>query len=120
MFIFKGYTDILKRQYPDKRVHANVVYQQYIGYKEHVHMNSTVWVTLTSFIKHLGRTGDAVVDETEKGNTQSINTYYLCLNSSRTSAVLGLINTDSSSLSQTVAWMSHQGGNSRERVDYKN
>jgi len=63
----KGYTDILKRQYPDKRVHANVVYQQYIGYKEHVHMNSTVWVTLTSFIKHLGRTGDAVVDETEKG-----------------------------------------------------
>ncbi|XP_023321483.1 DNA/RNA-binding protein KIN17-like [Eurytemora carolleeae] len=63
----KGYTDILKRQYPDKRVHANVVYQQYIGYKEHVHMNSTCWVTLTSFIKHLGRTGKAVVDETEKG-----------------------------------------------------
>jgi len=30
-------------------------------------MNSTVWVTLTSFIKHLGRTGNAVVDETEKG-----------------------------------------------------
>jgi len=63
----KGYSDILKRQYPGKRVHANVVYQQYIGYKEHVHMNSTCWVTLTSFIKHLGRTGKAVVDETEKG-----------------------------------------------------
>ena len=30
-------------------------------------MNSTCWVTLTSFIKHLGRTGKAVVDETEKG-----------------------------------------------------
>jgi len=63
----KGYTDILRRQYPDKRVHANVVYQQYIGYKEHVHMNSTCWVTLTSFVKHLGRTGKAIVDETEKG-----------------------------------------------------
>jgi len=63
----KGYTAILKRQYPGKRVHANVVYQQYIGFKEHVHMNSTCWVTLTSFIKHLGRTGSAVIDETEKG-----------------------------------------------------
>jgi len=63
----KGYTAILKRQYPGKRVHANVVYQQYIGFKEHVHMNSTCWVTLTSFIKHLGRSGSAVIDETEKG-----------------------------------------------------
>jgi len=63
----KGYSDILRRQYPGKRVHANVVYQQYIGYKEHVHMNSTCWVTLTAFVKHLGRSGKAVVDETEKG-----------------------------------------------------
>lgn len=30
-------------------------------------MNSTRWVTLTEFIKHLGRTGVARVDETEKG-----------------------------------------------------
>jgi len=63
----KGYSDILKRQYPGKRVHANVVYQQYIAYKEHVHMNSTCWVTLTAFVKHLGRAGKAIVDETEKG-----------------------------------------------------
>eukprot|EP00088_Acartia_fossae_P005614 TRINITY_DN12535_c0_g2_i3.p1 TRINITY_DN12535_c0_g2~~TRINITY_DN12535_c0_g2_i3.p1 ORF type:complete len:396 (-),score=129.46 TRINITY_DN12535_c0_g2_i3:21-1208(-) len=63
----KAYTDILKRQYPGKRVHANVVYQQYIGFKEHIHMNSTCWVTLTSFVKHLGRSGKAIVDETEKG-----------------------------------------------------
>merc|ERR1711915_890893 len=35
--------------------------------KEHVHMNSTCWVTLTSFVKHLGRTGKAIIDETEKG-----------------------------------------------------
>lgn len=62
-----GFTMILKRQFNEKRVHANVVYQQYIGDKDHVHMNSTCWVTLTSFIKHLGRTGQADVDETEKG-----------------------------------------------------
>src|ERR1700752_2635114 len=30
-------------------------------------MNSTRWVTLTEFIKHLGRTGIAHVDETDKG-----------------------------------------------------
>ena len=30
-------------------------------------MNATRWVTLTEFIKHLGRTGVAHVDETDKG-----------------------------------------------------
>ena len=30
-------------------------------------MNSTRWVTLTEFVKHLGRTGVARVDETDKG-----------------------------------------------------
>jgi DNA/RNA-binding protein KIN17 len=30
-------------------------------------MNATRWVTLTEFAKHLGRTGVARVDETEKG-----------------------------------------------------
>ncbi|KAI0309108.1 domain of Kin17 curved DNA-binding protein-domain-containing protein [Amylostereum chailletii] len=50
-----------------KRVKANNVYQEYIQAKEHLHMNATRWVTLTEFIKHLGRTGVAHVDETEKG-----------------------------------------------------
>jgi len=63
----KAFNDILRRQYNEKRVHANVVYQQYISDKQHVHMNSTCWVTLTSFVRHLGRTGKAVIDETEKG-----------------------------------------------------
>lgn len=43
------------------------MYQEYISDKYHVHMNSTRWVTLTEFVKHLGRTGVARVDETEKG-----------------------------------------------------
>lgn len=50
-----------------KRVKANNVYQEYIQDKHHVHMNSTRWLTLTEFIKHLGRTGVAHVDDTEKG-----------------------------------------------------
>ena len=30
-------------------------------------MNATRWVTLTEFVKHLGRSGIARVDENEKG-----------------------------------------------------
>ncbi len=33
----------------------------------HVHMNSTKWTSLTSFLQYLGREGKAVVDQTEKG-----------------------------------------------------
>ncbi|KAK0187699.1 domain of Kin17 curved DNA-binding protein-domain-containing protein [Armillaria mellea] len=58
---------LLSRRFGTKRVRANQVYQEYIADKYHVHMNSTRWVTLTEFVKHLGRTGVARVDETEKG-----------------------------------------------------
>jgi len=63
----KAFNTILRRQYNGKRVHANVVYQQYISDKNHVHMNATCWVTLTSYVKHLGRTGKCEIDETDKG-----------------------------------------------------
>ncbi|KAG7445615.1 zinc finger protein RTS2 [Guyanagaster necrorhizus] len=58
---------LLSRRFGTKRVRANQVYQEYISDKHHVHMNSTRWVTLTEFVKHLGRTGVARVDETGKG-----------------------------------------------------
>ncbi|XP_060521030.1 DNA/RNA-binding protein KIN17 [Cylas formicarius] len=63
----KGYISILKRQFGGKRVNANRVYQEYISDRNHIHMNGTRWVTLTGFVKWLGGTGQAVVDETEKG-----------------------------------------------------
>ena len=50
-----------------KRVFANRVYQEFIQDKQHLHMNATRWVTLTEFVKHLGRSGIARVDETDKG-----------------------------------------------------
>ncbi|KAF8626004.1 hypothetical protein AX17_006727 [Amanita inopinata Kibby_2008] len=58
---------LLSRRYNTKRVRANQVYQEYISDKHHLHMNATRWVTLTEFAKHLGRSGVARVDETEKG-----------------------------------------------------
>ena len=53
-----GYLETLKRRCGTKRIHANVVYQDYIGDREHIHMNSTQWETLTDFVKWLGREGD--------------------------------------------------------------
>ncbi|KAJ8686687.1 hypothetical protein QAD02_022481 [Eretmocerus hayati] len=63
----QGYLNLLKRQFGTKRVPANRVYQDYITDRNHIHMNATMWLTLTAFVKWLGRTGKCVVDETEKG-----------------------------------------------------
>ncbi|PIL22709.1 hypothetical protein GSI_15402 [Ganoderma sinense ZZ0214-1] len=61
------FVQLLSRRFGTKRVKANNVYQEFIQDKNHLHMNATRWVTLTEFVKHLGRTGIARVDETEKG-----------------------------------------------------
>lgn len=37
-----------------------------IADKSHIHMNATKWDTLTTFVKYLGKSAQAVVDETEK------------------------------------------------------
>ena len=58
---------IIFKRFGTKRVKANNVYQEYIQDKSHLHMNATRWVTLTEFIKYLGRAGIAHVDETDKG-----------------------------------------------------
>ena len=62
-----GYMDILKRRFGTKRVKANKVYQEYIAHKSHIHMNATRWLTLSDYVKWLGRSGQCVVDETEEG-----------------------------------------------------
>ncbi|OXA43925.1 DNA/RNA-binding protein KIN17 [Folsomia candida] len=62
-----GYVELLRRRYGTRRVNANQVYQEYISSKDHLHMNATKWLSLTSFVKWLGREGICVVDETEKG-----------------------------------------------------
>lgn len=59
---FDSFMDILKRQFGTKRTKANKVYQQVIAHKDHVHMNSTRWHTLTGFCQWLGKSGICVVD----------------------------------------------------------
>jgi DNA/RNA-binding protein KIN17 len=59
---FDSFMDILKRQFGTKRTKANKIYQQVIAHKDHVHMNSTRWHTLTGFVQWLGKTGICIVD----------------------------------------------------------
>lgn len=56
-----GYLELLRRRFGTKRVNCNIVYQEYIAYREHIHMNSTQWETLTEFIKWLGREGTEMI-----------------------------------------------------------
>lgn len=62
-----GYVELLRRRFGTKRVSANKVYQEYIANKDHLHMNATKWLTLSDYVKYLGREGICVADETEKG-----------------------------------------------------
>ncbi|XP_044132674.1 DNA/RNA-binding protein KIN17 isoform X1 [Bufo gargarizans] len=61
------FLELLKRRFGTKRVHNNIVYNEYISHREHIHMNATKWETLTDFTKWLGREGLCKVDETPKG-----------------------------------------------------
>eukprot|EP00741_Cyanophora_paradoxa_P014969 tig00020830_g14442.t1 len=61
------YVGIISRQYCKTRVHANVVYNQVVADRHHIHMNATKWKTLTNFVLHLGKEGIAKVEDTPKG-----------------------------------------------------
>jgi DNA/RNA-binding protein KIN17 len=57
----------LRVRHTTTEVNANHVYQEVIQDRQHVHMNSTVWATLTDFVKYLGKTGKCRVRETDRG-----------------------------------------------------
>ncbi|KAG9255252.1 domain of Kin17 curved DNA-binding protein-domain-containing protein [Emericellopsis atlantica] len=63
----RDFLTLLRTGHGEKEVQINRFYQEYIANKEHVHMNSTKWPSLTEFAKHLGREGICRVEENEKG-----------------------------------------------------
>jgi DNA/RNA-binding protein KIN17 len=63
----RDFLQLLRTSHGEKQVHINHFYQEYISNKEHIHMNSTKWPSLTEFAKYLGREGICRVEETEKG-----------------------------------------------------
>lgn len=62
-----NFLTLLGRRFNTTKVDANKVYNEFIQDKEHMHMNSTKWETLTGFVQYLGRTGKVRVEESEKG-----------------------------------------------------
>lgn len=66
----KDFLQLLRTSHGEKKVNLNHFYQEYIHNKEHVHMNSTKWPSLTEFAKFLGREGICRVEDDEKGGLQ--------------------------------------------------
>jgi len=63
----RDFLQLLRTSHGEKKVHLNHFYQEYIANKEHVHMNSTKWPSLTEWAKTMGREGICRVEEDEKG-----------------------------------------------------
>lgn len=63
----KDFLQLLRTSHGEKKVNLNHFYQEYIHNKEHVHMNSTKWPSLTVFAKFLGTEGICRVEDDEKG-----------------------------------------------------
>lgn len=62
----RDFIQLLRTGHGEKKVNVNHFYQEYISNKQHIHMNSTKWNSLTEFAKYLGREGICRVDEDEK------------------------------------------------------
>ncbi|KAK4191381.1 domain of Kin17 curved DNA-binding protein-domain-containing protein [Podospora australis] len=63
----QDFISTLKSSHGEKAIHANKFYQEIIQRKDHVHLNSTKWHSLTEFVKYLGREGICRVEEQEDG-----------------------------------------------------
>ena len=63
----RDFLQLLRTSHGEKKVQLNHFYQEYISNKEHIHMNSTKWPSLTELAKFLGREGICRVEEDEKG-----------------------------------------------------
>ena len=61
----KDFLILLRRRWGTKRVWNNAVYNEYIMDRDHVHMNSTRWLTLSQFTEWLGKEGHCEVDYQE-------------------------------------------------------
>jgi len=58
----KDFLNLLRRRWGTKRVWNNAVYNEYIMDRDHIHMNSTRWLTLSEFTEWLGKEEHCEVD----------------------------------------------------------
>ncbi|ODQ80999.1 hypothetical protein BABINDRAFT_33895 [Babjeviella inositovora NRRL Y-12698] len=59
---------LLRLNHGEKRISANKFYQEFIQDKDHTHMNSTKWSSLTQFVAFMGKNGLVRVDTPEEGD----------------------------------------------------
>ncbi len=50
-----------------RMIKANTVYQDYIRDRNHLHMNSTIWATLSNFVEYLIRTNKVEAERDKEG-----------------------------------------------------
>mmetsp|Transcript_19993 Transcript_19993/g.49993 ORF Transcript_19993/g.49993 Transcript_19993/m.49993 type:complete len:402 (+) Transcript_19993:36-1241(+) len=63
----QSFMEILRRKGEHVRSRATAIYSEVIADRHHIHMNSTKWLTLTEFVKYLGKEGKGAVDQDEEG-----------------------------------------------------
>lgn len=63
----EGFMYLVKTRYRSKKVLANTVFQDYIKDRQHTHMNSTRWTTLTEFANWLADKGMVTTEDSERG-----------------------------------------------------
>ncbi|XRB06415.1 KIN17-like protein [Pycnococcus provasolii] len=56
----------LRHAHRHTRLLANHAYNEFIGDRHHVHMNSTRWTTLSEFVQYLGKEGLCTIDYVEE------------------------------------------------------
>jgi DNA/RNA-binding protein KIN17 len=61
------YLETLRMRHGSQGINANTIYQEVIADKQHVHMNSTVWASLSDFVQYLGKMGYCTVEQNERG-----------------------------------------------------
>eukprot|EP00918_Siedleckia_nematoides_P072734 GHVU01158761.1.p1 GENE.GHVU01158761.1~~GHVU01158761.1.p1 ORF type:complete len:467 (+),score=108.95 GHVU01158761.1:944-2344(+) len=62
-----SFMQLMRTRYCRTKILANTVYCDMISDKQHIHMNSTLWVTLSEFVSYLGESKQCTVEWTEKG-----------------------------------------------------
>ncbi|KAJ5131127.1 uncharacterized protein N7515_007166 [Penicillium bovifimosum] len=63
----RTFIETLRTTHGTKSINVNHFYNQIVADKQHVHMNSTEWKSLSQFAAYLGREGKCRVEDTEKG-----------------------------------------------------
>ncbi|EEA05274.1 uncharacterized protein CMU_022790 [Cryptosporidium muris RN66] len=62
-----AFMQLMKTRYSRTRILANTVYNEVIHDRQHIHMNATIWTTLSDFVKYLEGTKKCKAEYTERG-----------------------------------------------------